>query len=68
MYGVLSVCIGVGPFGFLYLGLLADWIGAPWATTAVALQGLLALALTWRWWRVLLPGKASVGTTVNAPC
>jgi len=53
MYGVLSVCIGVGPLGFLHLGLLADAIGAPWATTASALEGLLALALTRRWWRVV---------------
>ena len=54
MYGVLSVCIGVGPVGFLHLGLLAEWIGAPSATIVSALEGLAAMALTWRWWRVLL--------------
>src|SRR5579872_1212031 len=54
IYGVLSVCIGVGPVGFLHLGLLAELIGAPAATIATALEGLLAMALTWRWWRVLL--------------
>ena len=53
MYGVLSVCIGVGPIGFLHLGLLAEWIGAPWAVTISALEGLLAMALTYRWWREL---------------
>jgi len=53
IYGVLSVCIGVGPIGFLHLGLLAEWIGAPWAVTASAVEGLLAMALTHRWWREL---------------
>ncbi|HEX3536294.1 MAG TPA: MFS transporter [Stellaceae bacterium] len=54
IYGVLSVCIGVGPLGFLYLGLLAELVGASSATIMTALQGLLAMALTWRWWGVLL--------------
>ena len=33
LYGVLSVCIGSGLVGFLHLGVLAELIGAPWATT-----------------------------------
>jgi MFS family permease len=49
--GVLSVCIGLGPFGFLLLGLTAEQIGAQWATVATGVEGLLVLALTWRWWR-----------------
>ncbi len=53
MYGVLSVCIGVGPLGFLGLGVLADAIGAPWATAITGALGLLALAATRRWWRQL---------------
>jgi MFS family permease len=53
MYGVLSVCIGVGPLGFLWLGMLADAIGAPWATAITGALGLLALAFTRRWWRQL---------------
>jgi MFS family permease len=53
IYGVLSVCIGVGPLGFLHLGLLAGWIGAPWATVAIGLEGFLALALSWPLWRAL---------------
>ena len=52
--GVLSVCIGIGPIGFLHLGLLADRIGASWATVATGVEGLLMLALTFRWWRVIL--------------
>jgi MFS family permease len=51
MFGILSVCIGVGPLGFLHLGWLADVIGAPWATSIVAIEGLLALALTRPLWR-----------------
>jgi predicted MFS family arabinose efflux permease len=52
--GVLSVCIGIGPIGFVHLGLLADAIGAPWATVTMGIEGLAALALTFRWWRVIL--------------
>ena len=53
LLGVLSLCIGVGPVGFVGLGLLADAIGAQWATAATGLTGLLALALTLRWWRAI---------------
>ena len=53
VFGVLSVCIGVGPIGFFHIGWLASLVGAPWATVITGVEGLLALALTWRWWRVL---------------
>jgi MFS family permease len=53
MYGVLSVCIGVSPLGFLWLGLLADAIGASPATAVTGLMGLAALLFTRRWWRQL---------------
>jgi len=49
--GVLSVCIGTGPIGFLWLGWLADRIGAPEATAITGAMGLLALAASWPWWR-----------------
>jgi hypothetical protein len=49
--GVLSVCIGVGPIGFVALGLLADAIGARWATTAMGSVGLLSLVLARPLWR-----------------
>ena len=51
--GVLSVCIGVGPIGFVALGWLADAIGAPWATAAAGFTGLLAMLLTRPLWRVI---------------
>jgi hypothetical protein len=54
LYGVLSLCIGSGLVGFLHLGLMAEVIGAPWATALSGLEGLLALAVTRRWWRPLL--------------
>ena len=53
MLGVLSVCIGIGPIGFVGLGWLADAIGAPWATASSGLTGLLVLLLTRRWWRAI---------------
>ena len=49
--GVLSVCIGTGPLGFLWLGWLANQIGAPAATAitgALGLALLLALRPLWR--------------------
>ena len=56
MYGVLSVCIGVGPLGFLGLGLLAEAIGAPLATALSGVVGLAALVVARRWWgRLALP-------------
>ena len=53
LLGVLSVCIGTAPLGFLWLGLLADAIGAHYATAATGLMGLAAMALSWRWWRTI---------------
>jgi MFS family permease len=49
--GVLTVCIGTGPIGFLWLGWLADRIGSHNATAVTGILGLLALAATWRWWK-----------------
>jgi predicted MFS family arabinose efflux permease len=54
VFGVLTACIGFGPLGFIHIGLLADWLGAPAATAICGAEGLLAMALTWRWWRILL--------------
>jgi MFS family permease len=56
VFGVLSVCIGVGMIGFLSIGLVAGAIGAPLATVMSGIEGLLALWLTRRWWRPLAGG------------
>ena len=48
--GVLSVAIGTGPIGFVGLGLLADLIGAHWATAAFGAIGLAAMFFTRRLW------------------
>ena len=55
VYGVLSVCIGVGMIGFLHLGWLAGMIGATWAIVTIGAEGLVALLLTRRWWRAVGP-------------
>jgi MFS family permease len=54
LLGVLSVCIGLGPIGFLHIGLMAEAIGSSAATALVGLEGLLAMAATWRLWRGLV--------------
>lgn len=51
MLGVLSVCIGLGPIGFINIGLMADWLGAPMATMVTGIEGLVAMALTFPLWR-----------------
>jgi MFS family permease len=53
VYGVLSVCIGVGMIGFLHLGWLAGLIGAAGAIVTIGAEGLAALLLTRRWWRAV---------------
>jgi len=53
VFGVLSVCIGVGMIGFLHLGWLAGIIGATWAIVTIGGEGIAALLLTRRWWRAI---------------
>ena len=48
--GVLTICIGTGPIGFLHMGLLADWLGAQTAMMVVAVEGLVMLALALLVW------------------
>lgn len=48
--GLLTVAIGSGPPGMLYVGVLAHWLGAANAVAAIAVQGLIALGVTvWYW-------------------
>ncbi|MBL6454675.1 MFS transporter [Belnapia sp. T6] len=51
--GLLSVCIGLGPIGFVHLGLLADAVGAPAACAISGVEGLLVLLATRRLWRAI---------------
>ena len=51
---MLTVCIGLGPIGFLHLGLMAELLGARLACVLTGAEGLLALALTHRLWRPIL--------------
>jgi MFS family permease len=53
IYGVLSVCIGIGMIGFIHLGLLAGLVGASWATVVIGAEGIVAMLLTRRWWRAI---------------
>ena len=59
MMGVLSVCIGTGPVGFLHLGWMAEQVGAQAAVTIMGIEGLAALWLTARVWpEVMAPQGA----------
>lgn len=48
--GVLVTCIGAAPVGVLHVGLLAEWVGAPRAVTIIAVEGLLAVAVSTMIW------------------
>ena len=50
LLGVVSVCIGTGPLGFLYLGFLAEMFTPRTATVALAVQGMIVMLLTRRYW------------------
>jgi MFS family permease len=54
LLGVVSVCIGTGPIGFLYLGFLAEMLTPAAATVALAAQGVLVILLTRRYWLAVL--------------
>lgn len=49
--GLLTMCIGIAPMGFLVVGWLAGWLGASTAAVICALCGLVCLALTLPVWR-----------------
>jgi MFS family permease len=51
--GIVTVCIGTGPFGVLAIGALSQALGAPMAILAMALTGLAGLALV----RLLLASR-----------
>ena len=51
--GILSVCIGTGPIGFIGIGFAAEAFGAREATAAMGVIGLVILVLTRRWWKAI---------------
>lgn len=62
--GLMTMCIGASPLGFLGVGALAERLGSSIAIQLCAVCGLLGVALTWRVCRACLlepghaPGKA----------
>ncbi|MGE0723937.1 MAG: MFS transporter [Alphaproteobacteria bacterium] len=53
MMGILTVCIGTAPLGVLAIGILSDRVGPAAAMLAMAVAGLLLLALALRRWPAL---------------
>ena len=51
--GILSLCIGTGPIGFIGIGFAAEAFGAREATVATGVIGLAILVLTRRWWKAI---------------
>jgi MFS family permease len=59
--GLVTMCIGIAPLGFLLVGALAERIGAPGAALGFGIGGLITLALTWRVWRPCVQDAAPAG-------
>ena len=45
--GVLALCIGSGPLGFLNIGWMAESFSLPIALAVMACEGLLAIVVLW---------------------
>jgi MFS family permease len=63
--GVMTMCIGASPLGFLLVGALAERLGAPWAISVCAVSGLLAVGLTWRLCRTCLREPSALAAPVR---
>ncbi len=50
--GLLTVCVGLGPIGFLSLGWLAERLGASTAAALLGGAGIVLIGASWPWWRV----------------
>lgn len=62
--GLMTMCIGVSPLGFMWVGLLAEWLGTSAAIVVCSVCGGLGVALTWPICRACLresPGPRSGG-------
>jgi hypothetical protein len=57
--GLMTMCIGVSPLGFVAVGALAEHLGASIAILICALCGLIGMALTWPLCRACLREQAS---------
>lgn len=53
LLGVLSMCIGLGPIGFVLIGLLGDTIGAERTALVTSTVGMLIMLVAYRHWRPL---------------
>jgi MFS family permease len=56
--GLMTMCIGVSPLGFMAVGALAEHLGASMAILICALGGLIGVALTWPLCRACLREQA----------
>jgi predicted MFS family arabinose efflux permease len=63
--GLMTMCIGVSPLGFLAVGALAERIGAPTATLVFGLCGLLCVALSWPLCRACARESARAPTPID---
>ncbi|MSO65381.1 MAG: MFS transporter [Alphaproteobacteria bacterium] len=57
MMSLVGALFGVGLFGFLHIGLMAEWMGAAAAVTTTAIEALLLLTLTAYYWRRHAPER-----------
>lgn len=49
--GIMTMCIGAGPVGFVFVGLLSEHISASSTALICSAIGVLSIVLSWPWWR-----------------
>ncbi|MFT6579877.1 MAG: MFS transporter [Alphaproteobacteria bacterium] len=47
VFGVLALCIGTGPIGYINVGWMAEAYGVPTALVVMSLEGMFAFLLLW---------------------
>jgi MFS family permease len=63
--GLLTMCIGIAPLGFVFIGWLAERLGAPSAAVVSAAAGMATLLLTRRIWQPCLEYAGSGGPKIS---
>jgi hypothetical protein len=59
--GVVALCIGTGPLGFLNVGWMAESYGVSTALAVMSLEGLFAVLLLWYWGALRKPPEPETG-------
>jgi MFS family permease len=57
IFGVLALCIGTGPIGFLNVGWMAESFGLPTALLVMSIEGMLVMLILWAYGVLARPSE-----------